>query len=163
MKYIIFKKYGIQASSARRAMVSDEDFERVNAHKWRETPTGYIERSFRISPTKTRKERLHRFILGVPPVGLFIDHVNGLKYDNQRENLRFCTTAENMRNRRGREGKRGTVWIPSRGVWRADIRAPGMKRKFIGHFGTQEEAHEAYKVASLKYFGDFSPYATKVE
>jgi len=43
--------------------------------------------------------RLHRFVMGNPE-GMEVDHMNGDKYDNTRENLRACTSSENGLNKR---------------------------------------------------------------
>lgn len=42
---------------------------------------------------------LHHFLIGKPPAGLEVDHINRNGLDNRRENLRFVTHLENMRNR----------------------------------------------------------------
>lgn len=43
-------------------------------------------------------KKLHHNIVGKPPKGLVTDHINRDRLDNRRENLRFITNAENIRN-----------------------------------------------------------------
>ena len=42
---------------------------------------------------------MHRFVMNAPP-NTELDHINGNGLDNRKENLRFTTHKENLRNRR---------------------------------------------------------------
>lgn len=91
------------------------------------------------------------------------DHVNCNGLDNRRCNLRQATQRENMRNKRryknNRSGFKGVYqeWKNHRWRWRAAIVIDG-KQLSLGRFDTPEEAHEAYKAAANKYFGEFARF-----
>ena len=40
---------------------------------------------------------LHRILMNAQP-GMDVDHINGNKLDNRKENLRVCTRSQNLRN-----------------------------------------------------------------
>jgi hypothetical protein len=84
-----------------------------------------------------------------------IDHINGVRADNKWQNLRNAPrniNAQNMRraNSINTSGLLGVTRVgPSVGSrrttekWAATIKTAG-KRKYLGIFDTQEEAHQAY-------------------
>jgi len=92
------------------ALVDDEDFEKVSVFTWRRRPerhtTGYaftVRRDLNTPEVKRGKLRyilMHRFILGLKDPKVVVDHKNHNGLDNRRENIRPCTHAENMANRR---------------------------------------------------------------
>ncbi len=83
-----------------------------------------------------------------------IDHVNGDKSDNRLENLREATRAQNAANRAGwRDGLKGAA--PCKDRWSAGIKVGG-RRKHLGCFATELEAHEAYVQAAASVHGEFS-------
>lgn len=90
-----------------------------------------------------------------------IDHANGIKTDNRIVNLREATQAENVQNTKAKkEGGQyalGTSYRKHTGRWDAVI-GVNWKQKYLGNFATQEEAHQAYAAAKLKYH-TFSPVA----
>jgi hypothetical protein len=80
-----------------------------------------------------------------------VDHVNGERADNRRENLRHATPALNAHNRRGpprnnKSGFLGVFWLKSRSCWTARIRVAG-KDRALGHHTTPEAAAAAYLAA----------------
>ena len=68
-----------------------------------------------------------------------VDHINGDRLDNRRENLRIVTSLQNSQNRHCDGPFRGTGWVKSRGKWRSHVSHKG-KVVVLGLFDTQEEA-----------------------
>lgn len=79
-------------------LISKVDEEKVSSMLWH-IFGGYVYAYIKdVATAKSRRVFLHRFIMEASP-GQFIDHINGNKLDNRRENLRFCTIQENGFNR----------------------------------------------------------------
>jgi hypothetical protein len=93
-----------------------------------------------------------------------IDHINGDPLDNRIENLRECSTSQNLMNRkrwRKREGEfKGASYRKDTGKWQAHIRIDGKKRN-LGCFSTPEEASAAYLRAAKEHFGEFANDGTE--
>lgn len=78
-----------------------------------------------------------------PLCNMDIDHLNGIKKDNRKENLREVSHAENGRNwsklsRRNTSGHNGVNWNFHYGKWRATVQIDG--KQIHKHFSTKEEA-----------------------
>jgi hypothetical protein len=82
------------------------------------------------------------------PQGLEIDHINGDRIDNRIENLRVVSHRQNNQNKGiHRKGHLvGAGFYKRYGKYRARIRI-NSKLIFLGYFKTEQEAHEAYKIA----------------
>lgn len=87
------------------------------------------------------------------PIGE-IDHKNNDPSDNRLENLREATRAQNLYNRRSSTpGLKGTTL--RKGKWRSQIFF-NKRNIILGAYDTQEEAHEAYRIAAEYFHGDFA-------
>ena len=90
-----------------------------------------------------------------------IDHKNRDPSDDHIENLRLSDHSRNAanvgRSSANQSGFKGVSWFARTGRWRAEIAVRG-KRIHLGYFDDPEEAHEAYRRAADKYFGEFSCY-----
>jgi hypothetical protein len=141
------------------AVVSDEDFELVNAYKWHAfvgKSNVYAKRTSIIDHTDIW---MHHFILGVTDKHTKVDHEDHNGLNNQRRNLRIATNQQNLFNQRvsssNTSGYKGVCWKKDRCRWVAMIRLNG-KLIHLGYFVVIEEAAKAYDAASLKYFGKFA-------
>jgi hypothetical protein len=144
----------IPLTQGKVALVDDEDYDRVNAHKWcahREGRRWYAVHAVYRDGQRTL-ERMHRFILDAGDSPLEVDHINGAGLDNRRINLRLVTKHENMRNtykhRAGRlPGAYFCLYLKIR-PWQARIRIDGCTR-YLGYFETEREAHERFLRAAF--------------
>lgn len=100
--------------------------------------------------------RLSRMLMG-PKGAEVVDHINGDPLDNRRANLRLCSHAENMKNRKpNRNATNQFKGVESvSGKWRAVIKADG-KRYHTGRFATQMEAARAYDDLARTLHGEFA-------
>jgi hypothetical protein len=93
--------------------------------------------------------------------GELVDHIDGDPLNNCRSNLRVATYAQNSMNSkrqvRSSSGYKGVYWDKRIQRYRAQITC-NQKRIRLGTFKTPEEAHEAYKIAAVKYFGEFARF-----
>lgn len=100
----------------------------------------------------------HRMVLGLDAFSVdpqVVDHANGNKLDNRRENLRVCSHTQNVQNRRGtsRYGFKGIS--PNGKRWQAKI-ASNRVVTCLGTYDTREEAARAYDDAARRIFGAFA-------
>jgi len=139
-------------------IVDDEDFRWASQFCWNFSG-GYARHGFR-QDGKIKTVLLHHLILGRPPVGFEVDHVNGNRLDNRKENLRFATSAENKHNRGFTREKtssqyKGVCWNKRIEKWQAQIRIAN-KQFHLGLFTSELEAAVAYDKAAQKCFGRFA-------
>jgi hypothetical protein len=143
------------------ALVSDEDYERVAAHKWQSLVgknTVYAVRTVTVGFKKRRQLWLHRLILGVTDPKIDVDHEDRNGLNCQRYNLRPATRSQNMcnqRKRRGRSQYKGVTWYKAGGKWVAQIGLNG-KRSHLGYFTDERQAAIAYDSAARELFGAFA-------
>lgn len=148
----------IPLTQGKFAIVDDADYERLSKWKWRADFKGYAVRERRLRDgVGGRTIRMHREIME-PAEGLQVEHINGDKADNRRENLRVCTRAENARNRRknvnnttGFKGVRRHSRQNGPRLWVAQV-----DLVYLGCYATAEEAARAYDEAALKLHGEFA-------
>lgn len=85
----------IKLTQGKFALVDDEDYEKVNRHKWYYHKEGYARRNSSRHDGKQKVLFMHNLIIDVPE-GLYPDHRNGNGLDNRKENLRISTNAQNQ-------------------------------------------------------------------
>jgi hypothetical protein len=93
------------------------------------------------------------------PAGLDTDHIDRDTLNNQRANLRNCTVAQNLQNRRGwgADGFKGVVYKKARpgkqrACYEANINLDG-KRIYLGQSQSAEAAARMYDQAALEHYG----------
>lgn len=142
--------------------VDDEDYERISTMSWHPKKNKndiYFEHSFWCKElNRPRTISLQRVIMGCAfGDGKCVDHINGDTLNNCKSNLRITDANGNAKNQRVRKNKSGYkgVDIDRYGRYRARITV-NFKTITLGTFATPEEAHEAYKQAASKYFGEYA-------
>lgn len=104
------------------------------------------------------------YVYGADPGALEIDHIDGNPRNNAIANLRLATSSEQKRNKgvqsNNRSGLKGAYYHACHNgkKWRSQIKV-GNVLQFLGYFHTAQEAHEAYREASLRLEGEFSYFA----
>jgi hypothetical protein len=140
-------------------LIDEDDFERVNSMKWHIRKCGKGEHLYAAHSNSKPPHSifLHKFILNAP-YDIEVDHKNCNTLDNRKENLRMCSHAENLRNRRininNTSGYKGVSFCKNHKRWEAQISVNGQKKR-IGYFCTPEKAYKAYCEASKIYHGEF--------
>ena len=113
------------------------DTKLVNQYKWYISDMGYaVWRGF--EDGKQHTVRMHRLIMNAL-TGQIIDHRNGNRLDNRRQNLRFVTAKENANNN---HSAKGYTWDKSKNKWMVRY-----KKQFYGRYNTELAAIKAYKLA----------------
>lgn len=129
--------------------ISDSDLERTSEHSWCSHACGYAK-----ARVDGKYVLFHRWLLNAKD-GEQIDHINGDKLDNRRENLRFCTASQNSMNRAkascNSSGYKGVDYREEKKKFRARL-----SKKFLGYYPTAEKAAIAYNEAALEQFGAFA-------
>ena len=152
-KYDLTGEYGIGwATNTSHEFYFDlEDYDKIKDYCWFENNGGYISTSSPNAPYR----KMHQLIKG-----RFADHINRLRYDNRRENLREANAAENAQNsslaKNNTSGVIGVNFHKRVGKWNARIYID-KKRIHIGFFNDFEEAVKARLKAEEEYYGEFAP------
>jgi len=137
-------------------LINEEDLDEVVARRWCINKKEEGKRTSYVRSTTTSM-KLHQLLLGEPPEGQVIDHINGDGLDNRRENLRFCTQGENHANEAKRVGGssdfKGVSFDASRQKWSAKLMVNG-ETKNLGRFDREVEAAMAYDKAAFAAFGN---------
>lgn len=153
----------IELSQGMVATVDDDMYEELNQYKWYAHLDGRRWYARRNTPHDSNGKRhtiyMARVIMNAQPEER-VDHKDNMAtLNNQRENLRLCTNAQNNANRSKWGGcssmYKGVYWDKQNSKWRARITAP-CRRIHLGLFNDEIEAARAYNEAATEHFGEFA-------
>lgn len=152
----------ITITQGQSVKVDDEDYDFLNQYKWHLTSKGYAAR--RVHYPSSRKNPIakiflmHR-IVSFADNGYQVDHINGDKLDNRKQNLRLCSNSQNHMNKgvqsNSTTGYKGVSFERSINRYRAYLNLNG-KRYNLKTFKTPEEAAQAYNTKAKELFGEFA-------
>lgn len=138
--------------------VDNQDYEKVVQWKdWYVLGGRVARKSARIGTPGRKTVYMHRLIMS-PKDGMVVDHIDGNALNNQRSNMRVCTSHQNKMNRhkvRGSSKYKGACWDKSRNKWLSQITSKG-KRMFLGYFDNEEDAAIVYDVAAQLFHGEYA-------
>lgn len=139
------------------ALVDDEDQRLIDGYSWRVNSTGYAMAYY---PESNCEVLMHRLVMGCKKSdGNVVDHINGNKLDNRKENLRVTNQSSNSLNC-GAQGSRGgnpsspykgVYWLKERQCWGTQFRG-----EYIGIFYNDRDAAVAYDNAVRKHGDQFA-------
>jgi hypothetical protein len=152
----------IELTRDKVALVDDEVFEMINKKRWYATHFGYASRK------STKKEKAN----GAPSVTYMhrqitnagkekdVDHINGNRLDNRKENLRVCSRSENLRNQKRKSPSKTSVYkgvclVKNTQKWRSYIYYDE-KAHHLGTFDSETKAALAYNKSALEHYGEYA-------
>jgi len=148
------------------ALVDDEDYERVvEAIRYKNGKPGKwyaheVAKGYCYATSGCRRIFIHRVIMNAPS-GMDVDHINGVRLDNRKENLRVCTRSQNSSNKKlRRDSKSGFkgVYQAKSGRYEAYIGIPGTagRHERLGRYDTAEEAARVRDRRAIELHGEFA-------
>lgn len=137
-------------------LVDDSDFEYLSKYKWYyEKPSKKSENEYAKSYIDKKFVKAHRIILGISGKNNFVDHIDGNGLNNQKNNIRVCSSSDNQKNKKriyGTSRFRGVNKHP--GGWVAKITI-NKKQKHLGLFQDEVEAAKAFNKAAIESGNQF--------
>ena len=132
------------------AVVDDDIYEELMKYKWhaqKHRNTYYARRTVHEKGNngKCRCVMLHHIVIGNPPLGMIVDHIDGNGLNNQRSNLRFVTCRQNQQNQHIAKTSQypGVHWHKKINRWVSRIKVNGIRRN-LGVYVNEKDAFEAY-------------------
>ena len=158
--------YGIGYDSNNQEFYFDlEDYDKIKDYCWIVSDSGYVITAIYNSELGfSQNYSMHRLLMDVTwrynkDDKLVIDHINHVRFDNRKQNLRVCLWGENLFNKdgcnRNTSGVCGVSWSKEKKKWRAYISIGG-HQKFLGYYADFDKAVDARKQGEEKFFGQFS-------
>lgn len=175
MKLIELSKTGKNAGKY-FAQVDDDDYEYLMQWNWyviNHYGTFYAERVIYTNAIRGGIRKMHQDIIGKKE-GFVIDHKDRNGLNNQKSNLRFCTSKQNCANTkaRGKGSKYKGVsfndgyfyktksgekkYCVNKKKWVVQVGAMGKGGKWIGVYLTEKEAALSYNQEAIKLYGEFA-------
>lgn len=129
-------------------------FDHLNQWSWCANDDGYAVRV----GAGDKKIFMHRYIIGAVESSQIVDHINGDKRDNRRDNLRIVSKKDNCKWRHHNVRSSSKFWgvntvneSKHRGYLPKWVTDHGGSRH-VGYFATAEAAFEAVKTAMMFNF-----------
>jgi len=139
------------------ALVDDEDFDELNQWKWYADEIGGVMYVKRRRYPDRKMLYMHREILKAGDN--LVDHKDHNGLNNQRSNLRICSSSQNQWNKRSKRNGTskyiGVSYDISRGKWTARC-CINYKNHNIGRFDTEVKAALAYNKKAIELHGEFA-------
>lgn len=136
----------------RVCLVDSEDYDIVKKYHWGVTLAGYIKTYY-----QGQLILIHQLIL--PNVKVHTDHINRIRSDNRKSNLRPASFSENMSNTGPKSttstGLKGVSWHKTSGYFQAKI-TKDYKQHWLGYYDDPILAAEAYDAAAIRLHGEFA-------
>lgn len=158
-KYDLTGEFGLGYTVKNEKFYFDlEDYDKIKDEYWM-LHNGYIITRKRVKNGKSIITKMHTHVLNT---NAEVDHINKIKHDNRKENLRTCAHIDNSRNvgikKNNTSGIIGVSYISRerKKRWYAYINI-NYKMKSLGYYSTKEEAIKVRLEAEKKYFGEFAP------
>lgn len=146
----------IKLTRGKYAIVDEADYQELMKYRWHCDGKGYAKRTFSVNK-KPFWAHMHRQLMNPGP-GLEVDHINGDRLDNRRNNLRICTKQQNLMNRSINKTKRMSVYKGVTkgyaGHWIGQIRF--RTRVITQRCESEVEAASWYNRMAKQIFGDFA-------
>lgn len=148
-------------SSGHEVHIDDEDFALVIKAKICVCVSSVSgEKNVKCASLDYKDQSLSRLLLNAP-ANRWVDHRNGNRLDNRKENLRLATPSQNGGNKKPNWNKKlpkGVCARKDKFIARIVVRR---KEICLGTYKTAEEAEQVYKLAAEKYFGEFALHLSR--
>ena len=143
-------------NSTYRAIIDAEDAAKVLAMgSWRLRTNGYAQHVWE-EDRRMRCVCLSHVVIGPPPKGWVIDHINSNRLDNRKANLRPVSPAVNAWNKSPHTsrvgGCRGIAWLPAVRHWEVNFIKYG-KTYCLGRYESFLEAKAAATLGMAILYG----------
>lgn len=137
------------------ALCSEEDYEALSRHKWHKNKDGYVKTGDKIHGQTSMSRVVKHGYEQLPIIkGTVVDHIDGDRSNNKRENLFVATLNENAQNRKKSKGEMTSPYIGvnfSKASKKFISRiAFDKKRITIGYYDTDVDAAKARDIFILQ-------------
>jgi hypothetical protein len=139
------------------AVVDDEDYEFLNQWKWWFS-SGYARRCTYINKVRSKMIPMQSLILR-PKKGKLVDHIDGNKLNNQRNNLRLVTVKQNNFNKVSKVGESCYKGVCKKTLYPKKYYSCvniGRKQYQIGYFDNERHAAIAYDMWATYFHKEFA-------
>ena len=131
-------------------IVDDDDYYDLSHQTWMIDDDGYAKTNLK-KKLITKLVTMTHYIMKTDKI---VDHIDGNRVNNKKENLRIVTLHQNNMNKTKTNNTTskyiGVYWDKNRNKWAVRI-----KEKFIGRFDTEIQAAKERDIATKKYFGEY--------